>query len=106
MQGTDLTMRRVFQEIDPDVRFNLGASFGILRAGEIARLRKIPIDFGGKCYCSITDEDGYIAIGVSPSADFVGPIHEWLAEQIRYPLARSVDRVDLLGNLLRERDSI
>lgn len=92
-----MRLRTVFLTIDARVRFTMPDK-STLTAGDIAKLRKIPGDFDAPIYTAYEDPDGYVYIGIAASAG-IANASEWADEQMKTPLFRSIDRVDLLGQL-------
>jgi len=97
-----MTMRMCMITTDPRVRFRL-PNGKVATAEAIARTPKVVDSIGGEIYAAYEDEDGHVNIGIAPSSD--EGISEWIAEQIKYPVIRSIDRVDLLGNVIPKEQS-
>ncbi len=96
-----LSLQDCFMLVDPRVRFNLVHDI-IHTAGDIARMRKIPGDMGGTIYALYEDDQGFVYVGIAQSAGDDTPFEEWIADQRAHPFAKSLDRVDLLGNYLKD----
>ena len=94
-----MSMRMCMITTDPKVRFRL-QSGKVATAAEIARRPKLADGIGGDIYAAFEDEDGFVNIGIAPSSAY--GIAEWITEQIKYPVIRSIDRVDMLGNIIAD----
>lgn len=98
---TGLTLRENFLLTDPAVRFIMPD--GTLRsAREIVAMPKIPNDFGGSIYAAWEDEDGFVNIGIARSEGSAESHAEWVNAQLANPVYRSVDRVDIMGIIIRD----
>lgn len=96
-----LTLQDCFMLIDPRVRFNIMHDI-VHTAGDIARMQRIPHDVGASIYALYEDDEGYVYVGIAQSPGDSTPFDEWCADQKAHPLFRSLDRVDLLGNYLKD----
>jgi len=97
-----MTLRNLLNTIDPRVRFPLPDG-ALATAGALSGMTEIPQDYGGSIYTAIEDEEGFIYIVIAPSVG-VDDRNEWFAEQMQRPLFKSIDRVDLLGNVMGGAD--
>ncbi len=98
-----MSLRTAFLTIDPDVRFTL-TSGRLETAKRIGEMRRIPGDMGVPIYLVYEDEAGYVYVGIAPSEQC--DAEEWRREQMETPLFKSVDRVDMLGVIIRPPDTI
>lgn len=96
-----LTLQDCFMLIDPRVRFNIMHDI-VHTAGDIVRMKRIPLDVGGSIYALYEDDEGYVYVGIAQSPGDSTPFDEWCADQKKHPLFKSLDRVDLLGNYLKD----
>lgn len=96
-----LTLQDCFMLVDPRVRFNLAHDI-VHTAGDIVRMKRIPHDVGGNIYALYEDDDGFVYVGIAQSVGDSTPFEEWCADQMMHPLFKSLDRVDLLGNYLKD----
>jgi hypothetical protein len=98
---TGLTLRENFLLTDPAVRFIMPD--GTLKtAREIVAMPKIPNDFGGSIYAAWEDEDGFVSIGIAQSDGSAESHSEWVNGQLDNPVYKSIDRVDIMGIIIRD----
>lgn len=96
-----LTLQDCFMLIDPRVRFSIAHDI-VHTAGDIVRMKRIPFDVGASIYALYEDDEGYVYVGIAQSPGDSTPFEAWCDDQKAYPLFKSLDRVDLLGNYLKD----
>lgn len=95
---TGMKLHTVFATIDPACRFTMPD--GTVRTAKcLTHGDPIPGDCGGAIYTAYEDEDGFVYIGIAPG-DPDENISEWINDQMRCPLFKSLDKVDILGNVI------
>ncbi len=98
------TIQDIMRQIDPRVRFPIG--HGIVSAARgIAGMAKVPGCDNAPIYAEYEDERDLVIIGIARSEDSPVDAKEWLEMQLAYPVLRSIDRVDLFGNMIEGGDS-
>jgi hypothetical protein len=99
-----MTGRRVqdlMRMIDPAVRF-MPARVEVWRADEIACMRRVPGCEAAPIYALFEDDRGHVCIGLAQDCASTTDPEEWVRDQLEYPVLRSIDRVDILGQIIRE----
>lgn len=91
------TLSTVFACTDPTVRFTMPD--GSVRTARSLSDGPIPDDDGAAIYAAFEDEEGFVYVGIAPSSENED-IGAWISEQMHRPLFKSLDRVDLLGNVI------
>ena len=98
-----LRLRDALACVDPRVRFDVAAGDGSpprrLTARNLSRMRALPDDCGAPVYEVAEDDDSRVCIIICPP-DQCEDHDAWLCDQLAHPVMRSVDCVDIFGNLI------
>jgi hypothetical protein len=87
--------------LDPNAQFVIRGDI-VAKASDIAQMRRIPDCDNAPIYAEFMDSDYRIVIGIAQSDGSSHDAVEWAEDQMRYPVLRSIDRMDLFGNVIRD----
>ena len=96
-----MTVQEIMRLIDTKTRFTLRGNI-VSTAGEISQMGKIPDIDDAPIYAIYEDLTGRVVVGIAQDDASPVPFDEWMGDQLAHPVLRSIDCVDVFGNVIRD----